>query len=269
MPRLSVEPSNYQPDQAPDVPAQSPFSIYRSSRVLVAGGAQSKSAALARELTLDGYEVHETAADKEPLQVGCEDHDIGLLIFAPGTDLLAPLDLLRGLRAGTLAPQVDPATRVLWVSAADSIAEVLRAFEAGADDVVHFPLHYAELRARVKVLLARTRAEAPAAIEFGALRIDTAAHQVRYGRTRIELPLQQYKLLVHLARNPGHVFSKHELLRDLWGYHPDSVTRTVDTHASRLRGTLSAAGARGWLTAVRGVGYKLSPQTQSTLRALP
>ena len=157
---------------------------------------------------------------------------------------------------------------MLWVSAADSIAEVLRAFEAGADDVVRFPLHYAELRARVKVLLARTRAETPAAIECGQLRIDTSAHQVTYSRTRIELPLQQYKLLVHLARSPGQVFSKRELLRDLWGYHPEAVTRTVDSHASRLRRALSAAGARGWLTAVHGVGYKLSPQPHNSLRAL-
>jgi DNA-binding response OmpR family regulator len=121
----------------------------------------------------------------------------------------------------------------------------------------------------VKALLARTRAEAPAAIECGPLRIDTSAHHVTYGQTRIELPLQQYKLLVHLAGSPGHVFSKHELLRDLWGYHSEAVTRTVDTHASRLRGSLSAAGALGWLTAVRGVGYKLSPQPHSSLRAVP
>ena len=234
----------------------------------MAGSAESMSAALARELTLDGYEVHATAADRELLRAGCKARDIGLVILAPGTDLLALLDLLRWLRAGTLAPQVDPETRVLWVSAADSIAEVLRAFEAGADDVVRFPLHYAELRARVKVLLARTRAETPAAIECGQLRIDTSAHQVTYSRTRIELPLQQYKLLVHLARSPGQVFSKRELLRDLWGYHPEAVTRTVDSHASRLRRALSAAGARGWLTAVHGVGYKLSPQPHNSLRAL-
>lgn len=269
MARLFLEPSDYRRDQAPGIPARSLLGAECSSRVLVAGGAQGKGAALARELTLDGYEVHTSAADREPLQACCGTRDIDLVIFAPAADLLALLDLLRGLRAGALAPEVDPATCVLWVSAADSTAEVLRAFEAGADDVARFPLHYAELRARMKVLLARTLAEAPALIECGALRIDTSAHQVTYGQTPIELPPQQYKLLVHLARHPGHVFSKHELLCDLWGYHPEAVTRTVDSHASRLRRTLSAAGARGWLTAVRGVGYKLSPQTQSALRALP
>jgi DNA-binding response OmpR family regulator len=237
--------------------------------VLVAGGAQSKGAVLARELTLDGHEVHTAAAEREPLRAGCKGRDIGLVIFTPGTNLLALLDLLRGLRAGTLAPELDPATRVLWVCAADSMVEVLRAFEAGADDVVRAPFHYAELRARMKLLLTRTRAEIQATIECGALRVDTATHEVTYERTRMELPLQQYKLLAHLARSPGQVFSKHELLRDLWGYHPDAVTRTVDTHASRLRGSLSAVGARGWLTAVRGVGYKLSPKPHSSLRALP
>jgi DNA-binding response OmpR family regulator len=248
---------------------QSPFSIGRSSRVLVTGGAQSKGDALASELTLDGYEVHTTVAGRETLRASCRARHIGLVIFAPGTDLPTLLDLLRGLRAGTLAPQVDPATRVLWVSAADSMPEVLRAFAAGADDVARFPLHYTELRARVNALLARTRPEGPAAIECGELRIDISAHHVTYGRSRIELPLQQFKLLVHLAGSPGQVFSKHELLRDVWGYQSEAVTRTVDTHASRLRGSLSAVGARGWLTAVRGVGYKLSPQPHSSLRALP
>jgi len=146
MPKPSAEPSDHQPDRASDAPAQPPFSIGRAGRVLVIGGVQSKTAALARELTLDGYEVHPTVADREPLRAGWKARDIGLVTFAPGADLLALLDLLRGLRAGTLKPDVDPATQALWVSATDSMAEVLRAFEAGADDVVRFPLHYAELR---------------------------------------------------------------------------------------------------------------------------
>ena len=103
MPKLSAEPSDYQRDRASGAPAQSPFSIDRCGRVLVAGSAESMSAALAQELTLDGYEVHATAADRELLRAGCKARDIGLVILAPGTDLLALLDLLRWLRAGTLA----------------------------------------------------------------------------------------------------------------------------------------------------------------------
>jgi DNA-binding response OmpR family regulator len=78
----------------------------------------------------------------------------------------------------------------------------------------------------------------------------------------------EYALLVHLARDPSRVYTKDDLLRELWGYQAGGSTRTVDTHACRLRRALADAGASGWLIAVRGVGYRLAPDGHGELRLL-
>jgi DNA-binding response OmpR family regulator len=69
----------------------------------------------------------------------------------------------------------------------------------------------------------------------------------------------EYVLLVHLARDPNRVYTKAELLRDVWDYRTTVATRTVASHASRVRRKLAGAGAHGWLPASWGVGYRLAP----------
>jgi DNA-binding response OmpR family regulator len=97
------------------------------------------------------------------------------------------------------------------------------------------------------------------ALEYGELTIDMASRVVTYALLPIELRRREYALLEHMASDPERVWTRHELLRDVWGYRSDGSTRTVDAHASRLRGKLTAAGAVGWVSAVWGVGYRLAP----------
>jgi DNA-binding response OmpR family regulator len=97
------------------------------------------------------------------------------------------------------------------------------------------------------------------ALSYGELRIDTSSRTVTYGPMPVELRRREYALLEHMAQEPERVWTRHELLRDVWGYRADGATRTVDSHASRVRRKLAAAGARGWVVSTWGVGYRLAP----------
>lgn len=135
---------------------------------------------------------------------------------------------------------------------------LLRAFEHGADDFIAHPARYLELRARLRAILRRVeRSAEPAILRVGSLHIDTRAHMARIGSAPVALCRLEYDLLVHLARDPMRVFTKRDLLLAVWGAHPRAGTRTVDSHASRLRRKLHAAGADGLVVNVWGVGYRL------------
>ncbi len=224
-------------------------------------GEEHTNLALADGLALDGYEVHR-ASDPAMLRAVCGARVIALVIFGRAADRGAGLEVLRRLRAGKFTPEVGPRLRALWVSPNSELGDVLRGFQAGADDVIRAPFAYPEFRARAQALICRDVIETPGVIEYRELRIDTAAHEVTIGATPVVgLRRLEYVLLVHLASDPARVFRKDELLRAVWGIGSGIVTRTLDSHASRLRCKLAHAGAEGWVTAIRGVGYRLSPDT--------
>lgn len=173
------------------------------------------------------------------------------------------LDLVEEIRRGCDAPT----TRALWDARLPAIVigsgagqlELLRAFDAGADDFIAAPFSYLELRARLRALLQRAEVALDTPIvSVGSLAIDTAAHTVSFGGAQVELCRLEYELLVHLARRPTTVCSKHELLSAIWNRHSgDQGARTLDSHASRLRRKLGAVGADGFVVNVWGVGYRL------------
>ncbi len=244
---MSAEPRTSGEDEATSAPA------------LLLYGEEHTNLALADELALDGYDVHR-ASDPAMLRAACDTREIALVIFGRAADRGAGLDVLRRLRVGEFMPEVNPRLRALWMSPNGELGDVLRGFQAGADDVIRTPFAYPEFRARAQALiLRRDLTDTPGVIEYGELRIDTAAHEVTIRATPIGLRRLEYALLVHLASDPARVYTKDELLRAVWGIGSGIVTRTLDSHASRLRCKLARAGAEGWVTATRGVGYRLAP----------
>ncbi len=151
---------------------------------------------------------------------------------------------------------------VIVVSSLAQELDMLRAFEAGADDFLARPARYLELRARLRAVLRRSEIIAghERVIEVGALAIDTDAHTVSLDGRHLDMRPREYDLLVQLAGAPERVFGKQELLRSVWGYHSNVATRTVDSHAGRLRRKLIGADAHPpgrWVVNVWGVGYYL------------
>lgn len=171
----------------------------------------------------------------------------------------APLALLRHIRR----PANDVAdwtadVPVVVLSASCRETDLLRTFDAGADDVLIRPPTYLELRARLRAVLRRTdvRHTRNRLLRIRSLTIDTTSREVTLNGTTLDLRRREYELLLCLASEPQRVFLKRELLTNLWGYPEPGATRTLDSHASRLRRKLSGDGER-WIINVHGVGYRL------------
>jgi two-component system response regulator ResD len=146
---------------------------------------------------------------------------------------------------------------VLGRPEADAVDRV-HAFRRGCDDYVGSPFDYAELVERIRAVVRRARPVPAALVSAETLSVDRATREVRVRGARISLSQKEYELLLSLAEEPRRVFTKAELLRDVWHYQASARTRTLDAHASRLRRKLRDADpAIPFVENVWGVGYRL------------
>jgi DNA-binding response OmpR family regulator len=227
--------------------------------ILVVESDRHLGQAIAEQLIADGFKV-ELARTAEHARVLAGASAPKLAVLGWLDSPRGALELLREIRgAGQLGTPWDGALPAIVVGAQARELDMLRAFEAGADDFLARPATYLELRARLRAVLRRA-ASVPTLgrlIEVGPLAIDTRAHLVTVEGRDVCLRRMEFELLVHLAREPERVFAKAELLRAVWGYRSGGSTRTLDSHASRLRRKLAPDGARRWVISVWGVGYRL------------
>ncbi len=145
---------------------------------------------------------------------------------------------------------------VIVIGRPDPDAKV-RALER-ADDYLVRPFVYEELVARIRAILRRCPPRSEQ-VDLGPLVVDLAARRAYVRGREVGLCQKEFVLLVKLASEPDRVFARELLLRDVLGYPPHSATRTVESHASRLRVKLTRAGLDGWVVNDWGVGYKLRP----------
>jgi len=224
--------------------------------LLVAEEDDVARAFLADNLTADGYDVWTADSKEKALAVLSVRQPDAIVVDVNGKTL----GLIDAIRAGDgLAGRVDPDTPLIVLTARVDELHRIRVLDRGGDDVLAKPYSYPELRARLAAVLRRARArQAPRVLRIGELTIDLAARTVDIRGTRVELPAKEYELLRTLAREPTRVFTREELLRDVWGHAHGCATRTLDSHACRLRHRLSEAGGNRWLRTVWGVGFRLT-----------
>jgi DNA-binding response OmpR family regulator len=203
-------------------------------------------------LTREGYEVEGLGDGAQAVtRFGQLKPDLVILdIMLPGSD---GLTICKEIRKQSQVP-------IIMLTARDEVTDKVVGLEVGADDYLTKPFHPQELVARAKALLRRAKIEPdqPKLVRAANLEIDLERHEVRYGKERVQLRPKEFDLLTLLARHPGRVFQRSELLDLVWGYDFPGYTRTVDVHVQQLREKLAAAKVtEPSIETVWGVGYRL------------
>ena len=153
-------------------------------------------------------------------------------------------DLCREIRShDPVTARFDVDVPIIMLTARGEDVDRVRGFERGADDYVVKPFHYPELLARIRALLRRsTQIPAHEVLRVAGLDIDVSTREVHVNGQLVELSQKEFMLLSTLAREPRRVFKKQELLEMVWGYRSLGATRTLDSHASRLRRKMKPVG---------------------------
>jgi DNA-binding response OmpR family regulator len=153
----------------------------------------------------------------------------------------------------------DADVPIIMLSAKAEHTDRVRGLTRGADDYVTKPFHYPELLARIGAVTKRvSRVREKHLLRVGELVVNTMSREVALGGMQVGLSAKEFQLLATLATEPERVFTKKELLETVWGFRSQGRTRTLDSHASRLRQKLAAYSEQTWVVNVWGVGYRLN-----------
>lgn len=204
-------------------------------------------------LRRDGYEPLSARDGEEALEVFRANPDIQLVIL----DIMMPnidgWEVCRTIRQTSNVP-------VIMLTARSQEFDELTGFEAGADDYVTKPCSPSVLMKRVAVLLKRNSMKVESTVfHIDELKLDSEAHEVWLSGSSVMLTLKEYSILFKLISAPGRVFSREQLLDDIWGFDFDGDMRTVDSHVARLRTKLGDWGAKHIKT-IYGTGYKIEAE---------
>src|SRR5215831_21345455 len=223
-----------------------------SAALIVAEPETETRGFLERQLSDDGFDVLGASHPGEVFDLAER--------VQPDLVLVAELELCTRLRDGEPGRSWNRDVPVILLGreAADAIDRA-RALERGADDYVVRPFAYEELRARIRAVLRRAAPKPGDVLEAGELTIDRPTRCALVGGQRLTLPAKEFELLAKLAEHPTRVWTKDELLREVWGFRAMGRTRTLDSHASRVRRRITALTATPYVINEWGVGYRLMP----------
>lgn len=194
-----------------------------------------------------GYEV-ETAESAEE----------ALTMLTPDLNLII-LDVMLGGMSGfrmaeKMRKELKNKTPIIFLTAKDTENDLLTGFSAGGDDYMTKPFSIHEVLARIKAIIRRTQPDGtPVELKVGDLVIDFGRKSVRTSNEEIRLSPKEFGILSMLAKQPGRVFSRDEILAEVWHGETFVLDRTVDVHIARVRRKLGEAGSR--ITNRQGYGY--------------
>ena len=222
-------------------------SLHAKGLVLVVEDERAISDLLRMYLAREGYGVHVATTGPDGLSYARTLHPIAIVLDVglPGVD---GTEVCRQLRAeGNWVP-------VLFCTARDDEVDRIIGLELGADDYITKPFSPREVVARVKSVVRRAQhaAEAPGPLTLGVVQLDPVTRRVSVAGEPMMLTATEFDLLAHLMDNPGRVYSRDQLLSEVWGYAAVVGTRTVDVHVAQVRSKL---GEHDIIRTVRGVGY--------------
>jgi DNA-binding response OmpR family regulator len=211
---------------------------------------------LCEHLAADRFGAMPAPSASDALRL-CRYNQPDLLLLDLALPDASGLDVLREIRENdSSGARFDPDLPVIVLTGRGADAERVRGLEFGADDYLVKPFHYPELRARINAVLRRRGGRAEGPCRVGDLVVDPARRKATVEGRDIALSNKEFSLLRVLASDPIRVFSKKELLQEVWGYRTDAQTRTLDSHASRLRRKLDPEHSR-YVVNCWGVGYRL------------
>ena len=226
------------------------------ARIVVCEDDEKTLELLCDHLVADRFAAYPAPTASDALRL-CRYNQPDLLLLDLALPDASGLDVLREIRECDGAEaRFDPGLPVIVLSGKGLDEERVRGFEWGADDYIVKPFHYPELRGRIGAVLRRRAGRRDGPNRVGDLVIDPARRRVWVEGKDVILSNKEFTLLRVLSSDPIRVFSKKELLEEVWGYRTEARTRTLDSHASRLRRKLDPESAR-YVINCWGVGYRL------------
>jgi two-component system OmpR family response regulator len=222
-------------------------------RLLLAEDDLKLARALDRGLRRAGYGV-DVAHDGDAALLNARVYDYDAVVL----DVMLPardgFDVCRALR------DERRWTPVLLLTARDQVADRIHGLDAGADDYLVKPFDFGELLARLRALTRRGPSPRPPALTVGDLRVDPATRRVTLAGEPVELTAREFAVLEHMARRPGEVVSRTDLLDHVWDENFVGSTNVVDVYVGYLRAKLERPFGRKLIHTVRGAGYRLEPE---------
>jgi DNA-binding response OmpR family regulator len=213
---------------------------------------------LCDHLTADRFQVLPAPTAADALRF-CRYNQPDLLLLDLALPDAAGLEVIRDIRgADGIEVLYEPTLPIIVLTGRAGASEQARGLDVGADDYVQKPFSYEELRTRIRATLRRRHSRHDQPQRVGEIVIDPARHKVTVGDRDVHLAKKEFILLRALASDPTRVFSKDELLRDVWGLKASAgKTRTLDSHASRLRRKLDPEDGKKYVVNCWGIGYQL------------